>query len=181
PNLNGHFLEVGQPYTLTAVPSAGFLFSNWIGGVTAGTAQLSFKMQPNLALIAQFVPNPFIPLQGTYNGLFYQTNGVLHGSSGFFKLSLTNRGTFSGMLILAGTTVSFNGRFDVSGRAQQQVPRLGQSPLLLDLRLDLAGGTDQIHGTVSDGTWMAELLADRSSANSGIHPYAGYYNLSVLG
>ena len=33
-------------------------------------------MQPDLVLQANFVTNPFSPVAGTYQGLFYDTNNV---------------------------------------------------------------------------------------------------------
>src|SRR5258707_948602 len=55
PNLNGQFLEVGKSYTLTALPASGNAFTNWTGGIPANTAVLTFVMQSNLTLTANFV------------------------------------------------------------------------------------------------------------------------------
>ncbi len=181
PDLNGHLLEVGQPYTLTAVPGVGFLFSNWVGGFSAETARLAFTMQPNLALTAQFVANPFLTAQGNYHGLFYETNGVLHESSGFFSLTLANQGAFSGFLITAGLTTPFAGQFSVAGKAQVAVARAGKSPLNLSLQIQSTNGIPQIDGSVSDGVWMAELLADPAWSDLTDHPYYGAYTLMIPG
>src|SRR4030095_12354595 len=57
PNLNGQSLEVGQSYTVTAQPSAGYAFSNWSGTISANTAQLTFVMQSSMTLVANFYDN----------------------------------------------------------------------------------------------------------------------------
>ena len=55
PNLHGQWLEVGASYAMTALPSSGFDFSGWTGGLTNNTTALSFVMRSNLVLRANFV------------------------------------------------------------------------------------------------------------------------------
>ena len=55
PNLHGQWLDVGASHTVTALPSPGFDFSGWTGGLTNSTAMLSFVMRSNLVLRANFV------------------------------------------------------------------------------------------------------------------------------
>src|SRR5580765_1262733 len=55
PNLNGQLLEIAKSYTIQAVPGLGFVFTNWTGGISANTALLTFAMQSNLTLVANFV------------------------------------------------------------------------------------------------------------------------------
>jgi len=40
------------------------------GGLTSGLARITFLMQSNLVLQANFVTNPFTPVAGTFTGLF---------------------------------------------------------------------------------------------------------------
>ena len=57
PNLNGQLLDVGRSYTISALPANGHAFSNWSGGISAITAQITFVMQSNLTLVATFYDN----------------------------------------------------------------------------------------------------------------------------
>jgi len=117
----------------------------------------------------------FLPAKVFYNGLFYDTNGVATPSSGFFTAKTTDsRGGFSGSLVMKNGKHGFSGRFDSSGRFSVTIPK---TTLILTLQLDLQSA-DQLHGTVSDGHWFADLLADRQiSATSK----AGKYTLIIPG
>jgi hypothetical protein len=184
PDLNGLGLEIGRRYTVTALPSPGNVFSNWTGDLHSNGARLTFLMQSNLMLQANFVPNPFLPLKGTFTGLFRETGAVRHESSGSFTLRLTDRGTYTGKLLLAGKSYPCSGHFDLDGRATNHITRGTNSALSLELNLDLSpSGTDRITGTLSDGAWLADLLANRSvfNATSNAAPWAGLYTLIIPG
>ncbi|MEI8079793.1 MAG: Ig-like domain-containing protein, partial [bacterium] len=140
-NFTGNLLEVGRSYTVTAVPGAGQVFSNWVGAVTSSNAKLNFLMQSNMLLQANFVPNPYVALQGTYNGLFYpggapgSTNAAAT-NTGFVKLSLTgDQGLFSGSLLLGGATLPFTGKFNLALQSLVSVARAGRGPLTMNLQL----------------------------------------------
>ena len=58
PNDNGQLLQVGNSYSLTATPAAGFAFGNWSeapGIVLTNGRTLTFTMVSNLTLTASFV------------------------------------------------------------------------------------------------------------------------------
>ena len=61
PNYNGQSLANGSNYSMTATAATGFRFTNWTGGtnlpfsVLTNNARLSFPMESNLTLIANFV------------------------------------------------------------------------------------------------------------------------------
>src|SRR4030095_13732704 len=42
---NGQPLEIGRRYTITAVPTNGWLFSDWTGDFASTSASLTFTMQ----------------------------------------------------------------------------------------------------------------------------------------
>lgn len=176
--------QAGKSLSLRAVPCAGHLFWNWSGDVSSLSPLLTVVMQPTLSVQANFVPNPFTGVAGLYNGLFHEAGGVLHESSGFFKMTLTTTGAFTGYVALGGATNSFTNRFDpVSGQRTLLIIRPGKSPLNVALQVDLAGGTDQVTGQITDGAWTADLVADRLVFNptNNPPPFAGMYTLVFPG
>jgi len=66
-------LEIGRRYILTATPKPGNLFSNWTAGgnVLSTNPVLNFLMSSNLALIGNFVTNPFLAAKGALHGLVW--------------------------------------------------------------------------------------------------------------
>ncbi|MCX8089614.1 MAG: immunoglobulin domain-containing protein [Verrucomicrobiae bacterium] len=173
PELDGALLEVGRSYQITALPGSNQVFTGWSGDVTATQATLTFLMQSNLMLQANFAPNPFLPVRGVYSGLFAEPGGARHASAGFFTLTLNERGSASGRLSVDGNSFSFTAKFDLDGRAGTTVSRsrVGKSPLRVELDLDLADalpGGDQIFGSVIATNWQAALRGHRhvwSAAN----------------
>jgi hypothetical protein len=174
---SGQLLEIGKGYTLSAKPNPGYLFAGWTGDIVSSNAILHFLMLSNMVLTAQFVPSPFIPVKGMYNGLFYVDGAVTPTNAGFFKLSLNDTGLFSGKLILGKATNSFSGQFGLNLRSQFMIPRAG-SPLELDLYLDDQHG--EISGSVISG-WAAQLKAYLTGAFPQLAPYAGRYPWVIPG
>ena len=177
PNLSGKLLDVGALYTMTAKPGSGQVFSNWTGDISATTAELTFTMQSNMFLQANFVPNPFIPIIGVYQGLFFDTNDPEHQSSGFVNATLASSGAFSAKVLLAGKSYSLSGQFSAGGFASSHIVGKGLTPVAAQLQLDLNGGG--ITGVLSNGMWTAELIANRRA----IAPVAqaGRYTLLIPG
>ncbi|HEX4265249.1 MAG TPA: Ig-like domain-containing protein [Verrucomicrobiae bacterium] len=177
PNLNGQLLDVGATYKITAKPGAGQVFANWTGTITNTSAALTFIMQSNMVLQANFVPNPFTPVVGAYQGLFYDTNSPEHQSSGFFSATVASSGSFSAKMLLAGKSVSLSGQFSAAGFASNNIIIKGAAPVSVQLQLDLQGGG--ISGVLSNGLWTAQLFADRPASS----PVAqvGKYTLLIPG
>ena len=119
--------------------------------------------------------------KASYSGLFYQPHEVTIQSSGFFNVATTAKGTFSAKLLLAGNKYMASGKFTADGTASVSVTRKGTSPLTLTLQMESSG--DVLTGIVSDGTWTAELLADRSVFNSKTNPApnSGEYTIVIPG
>jgi hypothetical protein len=176
PNYSNAVLEIGKSYTMTAVPGVGQLFSNWSGTLTAATNPLTFSMQSNMVVQANFVTNFFLAAKGNYYGLFYPGADQSASNSGYFTLTLSDPGTFSGRLLLAGATLPFSSNFTVAGHALLPVTRPGSTPLLLSL--DLAPAAGHISGLIEGGVWFAGLLADLAPATN---LYAGSYSLAMAG
>jgi uncharacterized repeat protein (TIGR03803 family) len=155
---NGAMLNIGESYKITATPDKSSLFSNWVSaaGATVNPV-LTFIMQTNLQLTVNFVPNFFPAVAGTYNGLFFPSNGVAEETSGMlYNFVLRNTGACSGSLLIAGNHYPIATNFDVSGHSAFIA---GQ--LQVDLNLDIA--TPQITGTVSTSEWIANLTANLAS------------------
>jgi hypothetical protein len=135
-----------------------------------------------MVLQANFVPNPFDFWQGTYNGLFSETNGVTEETAGMLK-GLTVRetgwgtgmpsqkGIYSGTLLINGQRHVITGSFDLAGRATNRVlrPVIQGGSLMVQMTLSNKGVAFgwcplvQLAGTVS-GTaagvpWVANLTA----------------------
>jgi hypothetical protein len=141
-------------------------------------ASNSYGPARSAAAVLTLIPNPFTNLIGNYYGLFSETNAQFQ-SSGLFTLSLTSLGAYTGKILNAGGSYSFTGAFNPSGESVENVSRgAGKTPLALNLSLDVLNGTQQILGTVSNGTWAASLQADLAvySAKSPA-PEAGNYTL----
>src|SRR5262249_33218989 len=175
PNLNGQLLAVGSSFKVTAKPNPGNIFAGWTGDVVTDTASLTFTMQSNLTLHANFIPNPFIPVAGNYQGLLYDTNLVIHQSSGFWNATVTSAGSYSAKIILAGASYSLSGRFTATGASSNSFAQSGQPRVVVRLQLDLGGGG--LTGQLSNGVWTAELNAFRAMSN----PPAGKYTLLLPG
>lgn len=177
-SFTGNTLEVGRGYTVTALPTSGQLFSNWTGTVTGTNNPLKFTMQSNMVLQANFVPNPYLALKGSYAGLFrpHPTETVSGTNAGSLALTLTERGTISGSLRLAGGALAFTGAFDVGRQATVRVSRTGKAPLWLTLGFD----AQTITGQVSAVEWSADLLALRRATASS-NAFAGRYSMLVMG
>ncbi|HXR06496.1 MAG TPA: choice-of-anchor tandem repeat GloVer-containing protein, partial [Candidatus Acidoferrum sp.] len=168
---NGAALNIGEGYSITAVPLGCSLFSNWVCssflGVSTNTgAALPFVMQSNMVLTANFATNFFVPAHGTYNGLFANANAVAAESSGMLQgLLLATNGTFSGQLLKAGTTYHLAGRFDVTGHFSTNLGPASAPGGVLKVNLMVDRVARQIVGTVSNALWNASLTAEMAGTN----------------
>ncbi len=158
PNLNGRSLEVGRNYVVTAVPAPGFVFDGWSGGSPNPSANLRFTMQENLALQANFIPNPFLPVLGNYRGLIFSDANRFAGS-GYFRLALNPSGTFAARIIFGTRDFQFAGRFNNHGHYTAAVRTSAADVLNIDLQLAVGDNSGRITGTVIDGTNSGSLLA----------------------
>ena len=115
---------------------------------------------------------------GTYSGLAIQTNASSHASSGFISLVVDDVGLFVAKLTMGGVRSSFKGRFDASGVATNTIRRKNLNTLQTVLHVNEVGGTNDITGTVSDGVFTSDLLADLGgvfSSRTNACPFTGRY------
>jgi hypothetical protein len=181
PNYNGHLLKIGQRYTMTAKPKAENVFGSWTDGdgdTVCTTEKYTFTMTGDLALNVNFVPNPFLAPAGAYTGLFSPSSGATVENSGYFALTATTTGAFSGYLQTGDTRHPISGRFDGGGSITKTLNVAGQSPWTVTLNLDLSGGGD-ISGTVITGSGTADLTGNKSVFNAGKDStsHAGKYTM----
>jgi hypothetical protein len=115
-------------------------------------------------------------LLGAYNGLVLQTNAPSEASSGSIQLVISKAGKFTAKLTMGGVRSSFRGVFDANGNSTVTVTPHAGNPLQVILHLDTRNQTDQIAGTVSDGTFTSVFLADRAVfSRKNPCPWAGQY------
>jgi hypothetical protein len=133
---------------------------------------------PLALCVALAWPTHAQPGGATYNGLFLGTNGVTLQNSGSFTLTMAGAGAFSAKLQIGNTRASLTGRF-IGGVAE--VPPSKAQSLTVHLQWDPS--SDQIIGSVSDGTWLANLASQRAGfdGKSLIAPQAGHYTAIIPG
>jgi len=170
PPLNGRLLEIGKFYQITARPAFGQLFIGWLGARNGTAPRLVFQMESNLVLTANFVPNPFLTVAGTYVGLLMDTNAVFPANSSFVTFQVGQSGLYSGKIMMNGANYPFHGRFSVLGASMSAVLRPGLVPIAFMLQLDLNGTSNQLSGMGTDGTWTAPLSANRVVLGTGYGP-----------
>jgi hypothetical protein len=158
-------------------------FSTGGGGTGPGTgstggsgSKLSFPIVPGSGQ-----SNSVDLAIASYSGLFYETNGVAAPSSGYFTAVTSANGKYTGKISMGGHTYSFSGTFDqVTGLSSATVSRGMVRSLTVHLQLD--SGANQIRGTVSDGHWSADLMADKLVFSKSTHAnQAGTYTLLIPG
>ena len=176
-------LLAGRAYTITAVPGPGQLFAGWSGSTTSSTPSLHFVLSTNTALQANFIPNPYLAVQGTYNGLLYEADAVRSNTAGAFSVSVTARGSYSGSLRRATSRLAFGGLLDLQCQATNVLRLNATNALCLQLGVGGANQPDQISGRLTDGTWVSTLSGYRAVFNTQTNPapYAGAYTLRLPG
>ena len=183
PDISKQKLILGKQYLLSAIPASGQVFAGWSGDITTPLTKTAVKLTANLVVQANFIPNPFLPIQGKYNGLFCEADAVRQSSAGFVTMTVTANGDYSGRLQLGATYYPFSGKLSLQGRATNTLPRLGSNALILELQVGMGGQADQLFGRVSDGTWISTIAGDRYVYNAITNspPWVGHYTTIIPG
>ena len=181
PDLRSANLNIGQLYTVTATPAAGYVFTGWTvqsPSTVPSSRTIAFAMASNLVLQATFVPDPSVAAAGVYNGLFFENDVVRLHSAGQFNLALNSGENFSAWLQIGATRLPFSGTFDANLTATNVIVRSDGSPLTVELRVGQNGEAGQIFGRVTDGVWNSPLSGGRAATTS---PLAGDYTVVIPG
>jgi uncharacterized repeat protein (TIGR02543 family) len=178
PNLNGTDLKKGSRYTLTATAAGGNLFSGWTGSITTNKNPLVIKAESSMVLQANFVTNLFPAAKGTYNGLFVVSNVVTEETSGMLKgLTVNQKGTYSGTILINGGSHGISGTFSPDGQATNHITREAGAggSLTVVMALTSSNSSPQVTGTVSGPDWVADL-----SAGLAINTPSAEYTMLIM-
>jgi len=178
PNLDNRSLEIGKTYRLTAKPGRSQIFDGWDGVLAQQGAILDFVMTPDLRLTARFSESPFLMVAGSYAGLILDANTNPPSGDAFLTMQVSESGSFSGRLLMAGRNHLFRGTFDQEGYGFAVVLRPASAPIALTMNLDLHGATGVLTGAATNGNWVADLRAYRNPYATGTNssPYVGRRN-----
>lgn len=178
-NQKGALLAAGAKLSLKAVPANNWLFSNWSGDITTNAASITLPLRTNLALQANFVTNPFIQfgLARTYHGLFCVSNNPQLESSGFFSMSLSAKGAYSGKLVFTGKSLTLSGQISPAMMVSKPITLPSGTAATVAFQLNPVDG--RINGTISNSVWSATL----TGYPGGLFPTnnAGAYTLLIPG
>ena len=191
-NVNGYNIYYGtssRGYTneISLGNSTSTTISGLVGGVTYYFAATSYDTNGDESdfsnEISYEIPTSAIFLSslkaGSYGGLFYEQDLVRVQSSGSFNLSVTAAGKYSGALQMSGGKFAFNGQFGTLCLATNNIARKKTNALVLSFSL---GSSNQVLGSVSDGSWTANLYGERNgyqATNFGLS--AGKYTMVIRG
>jgi hypothetical protein len=173
----------GRTYTLTAKPAAGQEFAGWTGSIVSDSPKITFAANSDIVLHAKFVPSPFLPIMGSYNGLFNEDSQVNQNSSGAFSVTVSAHGNYSGKLQLGANKLSFTGKLNLQCTATNLINRKLAAPLTVHLRVGTNAEVDHIFGELIDSAWVATMIGDRArfSAITNPSPFAGSYTMIIPG
>jgi hypothetical protein len=118
---------------------------------------------------------------GVYNGLVTPAPSTTREFARFGLLRgvVSRKGGLSASLVLGGRTYPIKGdvladgsvRFGKTSTPTMPLVRPGLATLTLALTLEMAAGTDVLHGTISDGNSAFALVsADRAGYDAKLHP-----------
>ena len=93
---------VGEPVTIKATPASGYIFAGWTGDVTGANAALTFTMQNNVNLQANFQPSPYLTTAGAYYGIVTTGSGA---PDGFLRMTVSTGSLRAGLCFRVGVVL----------------------------------------------------------------------------
>jgi WD40 repeat protein len=180
PNYNGQVIANGNAISMTATPAPNWVFSGWSGTISSSAQTISFVVQQDTAVQANFTASPFTRVSGQYCGLI-QSDPVDIDHVGNFRIAVQPTGVFSATFRLGTQLYQLVGKFKLDGSYSGSAQG-GNSIVSVDLQLPISDNSDQISGTISDGTTSANVSADRYVWNPVTRPApAGVYSVMIPG
>jgi hypothetical protein len=124
----------------------------------------------------------YVATNAAFNGLFYPSNNIAFTNSGYLRAKTTTKNTFSAKISLGGKPCSLSGTFSATGSFSGQAVRKGLSNLTVTLQAGFDGG-NVWKGSITDGAFVAELLANRTVFTSKTNPapQTGTYIITIAG
>lgn len=166
---NGQLLAYLTTYTLVAKPGPGHIFGGWLGDQATLSPTIYLYKHTNVSQTATFMPNPFIPLAGTYRGLYGRTNPLSIKSSGALAFTLGTPGTYSGTIQYDLGTPQIRGTFNARGDSSI-AGMFGLEGLLLKLKADVTNFSQTITGSLLTVSGTAPLELDRVIVHTATNP-----------
>jgi hypothetical protein len=167
-NYCGSVISAEATLTVINPPPLSIYMSNELGNVLHLAGDLmGGKTRPIFAAVSS-TPSA----AGTYNGLFYQTDGggmpaiTLETAGSLTQCAVDAQGNFTGSIYIDGLTNSVSGAFDATGNGSATVSRaaVGLPDLGVALQLDASDGALLMTGVVSNldqkDPWSALLIAE---------------------
>ena len=180
-NVESVFLPAGTIGNFTVTITAANIDSDGVPG-DADPLDQDFALVIYNGTAAPGSAANFAAVAGVYRGLV-QSNSPSQQTSGVISITAGTTGAFSAKLTMGGASYSFKGGFNNNGDGTSVILRAGATSLTVMLHIDLTNGTDQITGTVSDGTFTSDVTANLSVFNSRSNPampYQGSYTVLLL-
>jgi hypothetical protein len=125
----------------------------------------------------------YVATNAAFNGLFYPSNNVATNNSGYFSARSTTKSKFSAKFRFASKQYSLSGVLSTNdGSFSGQIVRKGMSNLVVTLQTGFDGG-NVWKGTITDGAFLADLVAVRTVITSKTNPapQTGIYALTIAG
>jgi hypothetical protein len=136
----------------------------------------------------------FPEASGVYNGLIAPSDEIIPERSGYFRISISSGGNFSGRLGVGDNTVPIKGWFNAQGRAGVSIYKrvwddchcFHELILTWTVELRLIENSDEIDGTVVNerqGGWLSDLYGLRAGYTTSHDPapQAGRYTVRLPG
>ncbi len=125
-------------------------------------------------VVVSFTYNRMAGYKGTFNGLFQPTNSTVTASnSGFFSLLLSDKGSFSGKLLMGTTSMPFSGNFNQE-TMESEVTVKRRAPLsALTLKVKVNPESENPENGGMDTNVITGVVIEPEGWSSDIRAYRG--------